>query len=300
MTNRVLFFAFFAFLLLVLLAPSASFASPVNTSAADQALIEGSFAVGLVGSVVLGVYALLAAFRNVRDALGVGGSDAETSHDLAPHVRGFVDQQSYLDDLAMRLAAEDAARGIDFRDVDTGKTNLDYMRESGLAGEDIDRSQHSEAELSAYDSGLEVRSLNGEREEIFLTPADFDSGADFDPATGEGDGTYQDNQPSFVAAQYSSFESASAAFNAGGADDNAKAVAVEMYARSTLEAFNWEEDDNGSFRMHSINGRPIRIDYADELESAKEDARFDFERNDGLTSAQRSDMKEVRKAQEFS
>lgn len=182
MTNRILFAALLGFFLLVLLAPSASFASPVNTSAADQALIEGSFAVGLVGSVVLGVYALLAAFRNVREALGVGGSGGGDvpSLDLAPHVRGFVDQQSYLDDLAARLAAEDAERGIDFRDVETGKTNLDYMHESGLAAEQIDRTQHSQAELDAYDKGLEQRSI---------ASADWDDG---------GDGTFQDNQEGFL------------------------------------------------------------------------------------------------------
>lgn len=159
MTNRLLFAAFFAFLLVVLLAPSASFPAAFDGNFAQQALLDVSFGVGLAGSAVLGVYALLGAFRHLRELLFLGGLGGDTSHDLAPPVRGFVDQQRYLDDLASRLAAEDAARGIDFRDVETGKTNLDYMRESGLAAEQIDRSQHSEAELDAYDKGLEQRSM---------------------------------------------------------------------------------------------------------------------------------------------
>ncbi len=237
MTNRVLFVALLGFLLLVLLAPSASFASPVNTSAADQALIDRSFAVGLVGSVVLGVYALLAAFRNVREALGVGGSGGGDagSLDLAPHVRGFVDQRSYLDDLAARLAAEDAERGIDFRDVETGKTNLDYMHESGLAAEQIDRSQHSQAELDAYDKGLERRSL---------------SSSDWDDGHG-GDGTFQDNQEGFLG-----YVSSRAEAEAYGAD-------MALYDRfiseeaTHEEALRWSsEAASGEIRLPALPVAP--------------------------------------------
>ncbi len=232
MTNRILFAALLGFFLLVLLAPSASFASPVDTSAADQALIEGSFAVGLVGSVVLGVYALLAAFRNVREALGVGGSGGGDggSLDLAPHVRGFVDQQSYLDDLAARLAAEDAERGIDFRDVETGKTNLDYMHESGLAAEQIDRSQHSQAELDAYDKGLEQRSMSS---------SDWDdgsdSGADFDPLTGSVDAVYSENLD-FAPGALSEDASSGAAVDYGSAAQDYAAGVVEFAAAARAEA----------------------------------------------------------------
>lgn len=283
------------FLVFLCLLPVSALAAPVDTSAADLALVQGSYAVGLVGGGVLGVYALLSAYKSLRSALGFTGMD---SSDLAPPpwaaeseaIFAEGNRSEYLSNLAERLAAEDEALGIEFRDLETGKTNLDYMLEAGLHGEVIDRSQHSEKELAAYDEGFDAARMREEREEIFLTVADMDDGG------GMGDGW----EPP---AAFSSFAEASAAFNAPGAEAAAKNYAVTTYAASTLAGYEWSSDEDGLYRMASINvngvDRSYRIDYADELASASEDARFDFERNDGLTSAERSSLKEIGKSHDM-
>lgn len=143
-------------------------AAAVNVAAVASGVSEQLLAVTLVGASVLLLAGGIAALRYVREVMG-GGFASSTSPDLAPHVRGFVDQQSYLDSLASRLAAEDEFLGVDWRD-ESGKSNIDYMAEHGRAGEDLDRSQHSDAELAAYDKGLEQWSMARAQAEVFPDP----------------------------------------------------------------------------------------------------------------------------------
>lgn len=105
-------------------------AAPVDVSAVASGVADQLLAVSLVSAAVLLVFGALAALRYVRAVMGVASTSSDTSRDLAPHVRGYVDQQSYLDALASRLAAEDEANGVEWRDVGSGKSNLDYEAEA--------------------------------------------------------------------------------------------------------------------------------------------------------------------------
>lgn len=130
-------------LLLLALLPVPALAAAVDASAAALQTAETVYTVGLVGGSVLGIYAALGAFRYVRDVIGVA-SPFDTSRDLAPDVRGYVDQASYLEALGQRLAAENEA--------------------SSRAAE------QSEIFFSASE-------MAAEREEIFLTATDYGSAA---------------------------------------------------------------------------------------------------------------------------
>lgn len=143
-------------------------ALPVDVVAVANGVFDQLLAIALVGAAVLLLAGGVAALRYLREVMG-GGSALDTSRDLAPHVRGYVDQQSYLDALASRLAAQDGFLGVDWRD-ESGKSNIDYMAEHGRAGEDLDRSQHSDAELAAYDKGLEQWSMARAQAEVFPDP----------------------------------------------------------------------------------------------------------------------------------
>lgn len=98
-------------LLLLLLLPLPAFAAAIDASAAAIQATDAAYAVGLVGGSVLGVYAALNAFRYVREVIGVA-SPLDTPLDLAPPVRGYVDQASYLEALGQRLAAENEAASM--------------------------------------------------------------------------------------------------------------------------------------------------------------------------------------------
>lgn len=124
-------------LLLLLLLPLPAFAAAIDASAAAIQATDAAYAVGLVGGSVLGVYAALNAFRYVREVIGVA-SPFDTPLDLAPPVRGYVDQASYLEALGQRLAAEN-----------------------------------------------EAASMKAEREEIFLTAADHQTGEEFSISEGD-------------------------------------------------------------------------------------------------------------------
>lgn len=82
-------------------------AAPVDVSAVASGVADQLLAVSLVGAAVLLVFGGLAALGYVRAVMGVESTAFDASRDLAPHVRGYVDQQSYLDALASRLAARD-------------------------------------------------------------------------------------------------------------------------------------------------------------------------------------------------
>lgn len=104
-------------------------AAPVDVVAVANGVFDQLLAISLVGAAALLLAGGIAALRYVRDVMG-GGAVIDTSRDVAPHVRGYVDQQSYLDALASRLAAEDELNGVEWRDVGTGKSNLDYEAEA--------------------------------------------------------------------------------------------------------------------------------------------------------------------------
>lgn len=131
-------------LLLLLLLPLPALAAAIDASAAAIQATGAAYAVGLVGGSVLGVYAALNAFRYVREVIGVA-SPLDTPLDLAPPVRGYVDQASYLEALGQRLAAENEAASL--------------------------ASEQSEIFFSASE-------MAAEREEIFLTAVDYGSAAE--------------------------------------------------------------------------------------------------------------------------
>lgn len=130
-------------ILLLLLLPVPALAAAIDASAVPLQTAETVYTVGLVGGSVLGVYACLGAFRYVREVIGVA-SPFDTSRDLAPHVRGYVDQASYLEALGQRLAAENEAAPL--------------------------ASEQQEIFFSSSE-------MAAEREEIFLTAADYGSAA---------------------------------------------------------------------------------------------------------------------------
>lgn len=374
MTNLITLF-------LLSLLPLRSMASAVVVSTADQAIADASYAVGLVGGVLLGVYALLGAFRTLREALGFSGLD---SADLAPPpwaseseaVFAEGNRSDYLSNLAQRLHAEHEAFGIDWRD-ESGKSNIDYMREAGLGGVQIDRAEHSGAELAAYDKGLESRSLTVEREEIFIAPYDpslearrevfedgrlsswdvdgryigpppdsplgvvelpvfeFDDSAVASPSSPAVDyGSAFDDlrqqeaevdawarsvaqqagadmalYDKFIAEDDVSYEEATRwAVEAASGEIRMPSPSylsdpVEVAAHAAVSSHEWRTDDQGKFREHviAVNGvdRSVRIDYDDDLDDAREEARFNASRDDGFSNADLVSMKELRKDQEF-
>lgn len=146
-------------------------AAPVDVVAVANGVFDQLLSLSLVGGALLLLAGAISGLRYLRQVMGAGSGVAafDTSRDLAPHVRGYVDQQSYLDALASRLASEDEFLGVDWRD-ESGKSNIDYMAEHGRAGEDLDRSQHSDAELAAYDKGLEQWSMARAQAEVFPDP----------------------------------------------------------------------------------------------------------------------------------
>jgi hypothetical protein len=109
-----------AFFLTAFMAAQFAVAAAVPVSVVSDAVFEAGTAIGLVGGAVLLVFALLGALATVRSGMGVGSASAL-------HAPGG---GSYLADLEARLAAEDAANGVEWRDVGTGKSNLDYEREA--------------------------------------------------------------------------------------------------------------------------------------------------------------------------
>lgn len=253
-------------LLLLLLASAspAAFASAVDAGLSAQSISDTVAAVVLVGGAVMGVNVLLTAYKRVRMALGVGGDGREfvgfhdaSRDDLA--LAGFSSSSSdYLSDLASRLAAEDAAQGIEFRDVETGKTNLDYMRESGLAGEEIDRSQHSSFELDAYDYGAESAALRREREEIFLSPLDHAPV----PFAYDDTGTYS-------TAQFDAFlaGSSGASFDSSAAGPDEKA-AFEHGVSEAREASSWQQGGAApvfEFEVTEDDLKPVAVDHGSAL-----------------------------------
>lgn len=108
------------FFLSAFMAAQFAVAAAVPVSGVSDAVFEAGTAIGLVGGAVLLVFALLGAFAAVRSVMGVGSASPL-------HAPGG---GSYLADLEARLAAEDAANGVEWRDVGTGKSNLDYEREA--------------------------------------------------------------------------------------------------------------------------------------------------------------------------
>jgi hypothetical protein len=111
MTIRHILFVF------ALLCAPVAFASPVEVTGAAAAAFNVIAGVVLVGTAVLAIYVSLWAVSAVRSSLGFGAASSG---------RG----SSYLADLEARLAAEDVANGVEWRDVGTGKSNLDYEREA--------------------------------------------------------------------------------------------------------------------------------------------------------------------------
>jgi uncharacterized protein YbjQ (UPF0145 family) len=106
------------FTLLVLSVSALASAASVDISIADSDIAAVSYAIGLVGGAVLTVYLAVDVFRYLRQAVGGSSPGGVQSH-----------QDKYLRGLAERLGAEDAAAGVEWRDVGTGKSNLDYEAE---------------------------------------------------------------------------------------------------------------------------------------------------------------------------
>lgn len=146
-----------AFLFFLFLLPAVSWAAPVPVDAVATALLENIPAIIEVGGACLALYVGIDAFRYVKEVMGVGGSGSAPVQYLlgdepgAKSYRGYGSQHEYLDSLASHLRKMDEFEGVEWRDEGTGKSNLDYMAEAGRAGTEIDRSQYSSAELSAYD-----------------------------------------------------------------------------------------------------------------------------------------------------
>lgn len=131
-------------------------AAPVDVSAAADGVLDQLLVVSLVGTAVLLVIGAIAALGYVLGVMGAsaGLSAADTSRDLAPHVRGYVDQQSYLDALASRLAAEDASAASlvpTYREA-TLEEQASWDRINDAA--DLRESRRSEAEASGSDMAL--------------------------------------------------------------------------------------------------------------------------------------------------
>lgn len=125
-------------------------AAPVNVSSVASEVAGVLPALALVGGAVLLIWAAVAALGYVRSAMGVGSSDP------VPYTQTKeFKQQAYLLRLEARLAAEDAASGVEWRDVGTGKSNLDYEREAVLRDWDVGSSSlRAEAEAAGSDMAL--------------------------------------------------------------------------------------------------------------------------------------------------
>lgn len=156
-------------------------AAPVDVVAVANGVFDQLLALSLVGGALLLLAGAISGFRYLRQVMGAGASASASfvTATYVPSVRGYSSAQEYLDSLASRLAAQDEFLGVDWRD-ESGKSNIDYMAEHGRAGEDLDRSQHSEAELAAYDKGLESWSMARERAEAFGEQSEFKA-KDFNP-----------------------------------------------------------------------------------------------------------------------
>lgn len=148
-------------------------AAPVDVVAVANGVFDQLLALSLVGGALLLLAGAVSGLRYLRQVIGAGsGASASASFVTATYaqsVRGYSSAQEYLDSLASRLAAQDEFLGVDWRD-ESGKSNIDYMAEHGRAGEDLDRSQHSDAELAAYDKGLEQWSMARAQAEVFSDP----------------------------------------------------------------------------------------------------------------------------------
>lgn len=256
-------------LLLLLLLPLLALAAAIDASAVALQTAETVYTVGLVGGSVLGIYVALGAFRYVREVIGVA-SPFDTSRDLAPHVRGYVDQASYLEALGQRLAAEN-----------------------------------------------EAASMKAEREEIFLTAADHAGSGDFeisdvdyaasmreDAVTAGADMALYDR---FLSQDATHDEALRWSVEAASGEIRLPVLPtgvdpIEEAALAAVNVHQWKTDDLGKFRTHvmTVAGveREMRIFYEDELNDAREEARFNASRSDGLTNAELVTMKEVRKDQE--
>lgn len=163
---------------LVLALVAAVYAPALQAAAVDVAAVASGvsdqlMAISLVGAAVLLLFGAIGALRYVKQVMGVGS--VSNSVVLSPSssvssVRGYGSAQEYLDSLASRLAAEDAANGVEWRDVDGGKSNLDYeaefRAELEAAGSDpvlyekyrLDDSTHEEAlRWSNKESNAEIK-----------------------------------------------------------------------------------------------------------------------------------------------
>lgn len=253
-------------LLLLLLLPLPALAAAIDASAAALQTAETVYTVGLVGGSVFGIYAALGAFRYVREVIGVA-SPFDTSRDLSPHVRGYVDQASYLEALGQRLAAENDAA-----------------------------------------------SMAAEREEIFLTAADHQSGEQFSISDEDYSASMRQDAVDAGAdmALYDRFLSQDATHDealrwsveAASGEIRLPVLPtgidpIEEAALAAVNVHQWQADDRGKFRTHVINvngtDRFVRIDFNDELNDAREEARSNASRSDGLTNADLMAMKEVSK-----